>query len=184
MAALVAALLAHVTDRSGWAAALLANRWQRPGAVIGAAALVLAGTNTLAAVGASLIAPLMTPNAAALLLALALLLAGVGAFLPGKKPASYVDGRGGAFFSSLTGLFGLAFSDRAAFVTLALAVRTPLPALPAIGATIGGLVVISAYALAGESGRRHLPMPAIRAVTGLLFVAAGAISGLSALRLI
>ena len=184
MAALVAALLAHATDRSGWAAALLADRWRKPGGVIAAAALIIVALNALAAVAGSLIAPRMTPNAGALLLAVALLLAGVGALWPGRKPASYVYGKGGAFLASLTGFFGLAFADRTAFVTMALAVRSSIPALPAVGAAIGGIAVVAAYALAGERGRRHLPMLAIRIVTGVLFGLAGVIAALSALRLI
>ena len=184
MAALVAALLAHATDRTGWTAAMLADRWHRPGAVIAAAVLVIAALNALAAIAGSLLAPRMTPNAGALLLAVALLLAGVGALWPGKPPKSYAAGGGGAFLSSLMGFFALAFSDRTAFVTLALAVRTPIPALPAIGAAIGGIAVVSGYAIAGERGRRQAPLLAIRVFTGIVFILAGVISALSALRLI
>ena len=70
MAALVAALLTQTTDRSAWLAAMLGTRFARPGIIIAAIAIALCIVNALAAIGGALIAPVLSPNAKALLLAL------------------------------------------------------------------------------------------------------------------
>ncbi len=86
MAALVAAALAQVGDRTAWLAAILADRYRRPGLVIALAALALALAGGIAAAGGALLAPLLSPNAKQLMLALALLLQGGGALFPAKLP--------------------------------------------------------------------------------------------------
>lgn len=183
MAALVAALLTQATDRSAWLAAMLGTRFARPGVVIAALAIALCVINALAAIGGALIAPVLSPNAKALMLAFALLSAG-GSALFAIKPPKVSDARAGAFIASLAGALALGLGDRMQFITFALAARTPIPALAAVGATIGGLAVLVPSVIAGEAGRAMLPMKPIRIVIAALLLIAGAISGLSALRLI
>jgi len=182
MAALVAALLTQTTDRSAWLAARLGTRFTSPAAVIAGLALALALVNAIAAAGAMLVAPLLTPNARALLVALALVSAGGAALVRAKPPAETF--RGGAFVAALAGGLALGIGDRTQFIVFALAARTPIPALPAIGATLGGLAVLIPAALAGERTYVALPQRAIRLPIAVLLLVAGAIIGLGALRLI
>lgn len=183
MAALVAALLTQATDRTAWLAARLGTRFDRPGATIAGVVIALIIVNAIAAAGAMLIAPMLTPNARALLLALALVSAG-GASLVALKQPAISDARAGAFISSLAGALALGIGDRTQFITFAIAARTPIPALAAIGATLGGLAVAVPSVLAGETGRAHLPERPIRLTVAVLLLGAGAITGLGALRLI
>ncbi|HEX7656418.1 MAG TPA: hypothetical protein VF404_05415, partial [Sphingomonas sp.] len=111
MAALVAALLTQATDRSAWLAAMLGTRFARPGVVIAALAIALCVINALAAIGGALIAPILSPNAKALMLAFALLSAG-GSALFAIKPPKVSDARAGAFIASLAGALALGLGDR------------------------------------------------------------------------
>jgi putative Ca2+/H+ antiporter (TMEM165/GDT1 family) len=183
MAALVAALLTQATDRTAWLAAKLGDRFASRGAVIIGLAVALIAVNAIAALGATLVAAMLTPNAAALLLALALVSAGAAALIAPKAP-KIEDARTGALIASLAGALALGIGDRTQFITFALAARTPIPALAAIGATLGSLAVIVPSVLAGERGRAMLPQSAIRLVIAALLLAAGAIIGLGALRLL
>ena len=184
MAALVAALLTQASDRTPWTAAMLGDRFAgNKSAVIAATALAFALGNALAAVGGVLIAPMLSPNAQRLLLAVALVSGGITAFWPPKPPKPR-DWRGGAFLSSLIAVGLLGFGDRMQFITAALAARSETPAFAALGAMLGGLAVtIPAIAL-GERKLRGLPTMAIRLSAAAVLTAFGVVQGLAALRLI
>jgi len=130
-----------------------------------------------------LMAPLLSPNARDLLLAVALFSGGITAFWP-PKPANQRDWRGGAFLSSLIAVGVLGFGDRMQFVTAALATRSATPALAAVGATLGALAVNIPAILLGDRALRRLPTTAIRLIAATLLTAVGAVQGLAALRLI
>lgn len=184
MAALVAAALAQIGDRPAWLAAVLADRYRAPGIVIVAGALALAGASAMAAVGGALVAPRLTPEARQLLLALALLLQGIDAVVRAKPPERLDGWRLGAFGTALIGLFILFFGDGVQFVVAALAARSPVPALAAIGATLGGIAVLAPAAMLGERAWLRQPLVRARRVIGALFVLAALPIGLGALRLI
>ncbi|RZF65598.1 hypothetical protein EWE75_04675 [Sphingomonas populi] len=184
MAAFVAAMVIEMGDRTPWLAAMLGDRFEKRGVVIVATLLALALGNGIAGVGGGIVAAHLTPNARALLLSLALLSAGLGAFGRLKAPERLAKWRIGAFATSFLGIAILAFGDRTQFATMAFAARSDAPVLAAIGATLGAGIVNAAGVLAGEQMRRQLPIRAIRIGTGVLLCAIGAISGLSALRLI
>ncbi|MDF0487054.1 TMEM165/GDT1 family protein [Sphingomonas sp. H39-1-10] len=184
MAAFVAALVIEVGDRAPWLAAILGDRFARRGTVIAATVLALALGNGIAGAGGGLVAAHLTPNARALLVSVALLSAGLGAFGRLKAPERLVTWRTGAFATSFLGVAILAFGDRTQFATMAFAARGDAPVLAAIGATLGAGLVNAAAVLTGERMRKRLPIRAIRIGTGLLLCAVGAISGVSALRLI
>ncbi|WP_380783036.1 TMEM165/GDT1 family protein [Sphingomonas sp. R86520] len=184
MAALVAAALAQVGDRTAWLAAILADRYAKPGLVIAMATIAMLAASGLAATLGAVIGPKLAPNAQQLMLALALLLQGGGAFFPAKPPERLTGWNIGAIATAALGLFILAFGDGVQFIVLALAARTPVPALAAIGATIGSLVVIVPAALMGEAAWLKLPLKTLRIVAGGLFVAFGLILALGALRLV
>lgn len=184
MAAFVAALVIEAGDRTPWLAAILGDRFDKRGTVIVATVIALTIGNGIAGYGGGIVAAHLTPNARALLLALALLSAGAGAFGRLKPPDRLANWRIGAFGTSLLGMAILAFGDRTQFATLAFAARSDAPALAAIGATLGAGSVNVASVMAGERVRARLPMRAIRIGTGALLCTVGLLSGLSALRLI
>lgn len=184
MAALIAAALAQVGDRPAWLVAILADRYAKPVTVLVAAASALAAASAIAAVAGALIAPHLAPNAKALLLGLALALQGAGSFFAVKPPERLAGWRFGAGLTSLLGLFILLFGDGLMFVVLALAVRTPIPAFAAVGATLGGIAALAIPALLGEAAWLKLPLEAARRAIGALFLLAGLILALGALRLI
>ena len=184
MAALVAAALAQIGDRSAWLAAILADRWRRPVLVIAMALLALLCASALAAIAGGLIGPRLSPNAQRLFLAAALLTQGVGAFVAARPPERLNGWRVGPWLTSALGLFILAFGDGAQFIVMALAARSPLPWLAAVGGTIGALAVIAPAAIMGEAAWRRLPLQRVRIVVGILFVVVGAVLALRALRLV
>lgn len=184
MAALVAAALAQVGDRPAHLAAILADRYRAPGLVILAAVLALMAATGIAAAGGVLIAPVMTPEARQLLLALALLLQGAGALWRGKAPERLTGWKLGAFVTATLGLFILFFGDGVMFVVVALAARSEVPVLAAVGATLGALAVVAPAALLGEAAWIRLPLVTARRVIAGLFLLAGLWLGLGALRLV
>jgi len=189
MAAFVAAMLAQASDRTPWLTAILSTRFAQsgsggPGAVIAGTAISLTLINTVGAIGGAIIGPRISPNAQSLLLALALLSAGASALVAIKPPDRLADWRIGAFMTSLLGVAILGLGDRTQFITAALAARSPAPALAAVGATLGALVVNVPAIIAGEDARKALPFTAIRIASGTVFLITGAVIGLSALRLI
>ena len=189
MAALVAGALAQVGDRLPWLAAILADRYARPGLVIAAAALALLTAGLLAGAAALLLQGRLTPEAGRLFLALTLLLQGAGGLRRTTPPDRLVGWRLGAFGTSGLGLFVLAFGDGLQFIVLALAARAALPPplglwVAAIGATVGATAVIAPAALLGERAWTALPQLAMRRTAAALFLIAGAAFGFSALGLI
>ncbi len=184
MAAFVAALLAQAGDRTPWLAAILGDRYQKPALVILGVGIAVAVTNALGVFAGLLIAPILTPNARALVLCAALVSAGGSALFSIKHPGRMEGWRLGAVTTSLVGVLAQGVGDRTQFITAALAIRSPLPWFAAIGATIGSLVIIIPAVLAGEAGRRAMPIVAIRIGTGAILIGAGLLSGLSAFRLI
>lgn len=183
MAALVAAALAQVGDRTAWLAAILSDRYGAA-RVIAMAAVALITASGLAAAAGAVLAPLLAPNAKQLMLALAIVLQGGGALFPVKAPERLDRWRIGAVATAVLGLFILAFGDGVQFIVVTLAARSPVPALAALGATIGTLAVIVPAALMGEAAWTELPLRRVRAAIGVVFLVAGAILGLGAVALI
>ena len=184
MAAIVAAALGQLGDKTAWLVAILADRYRAPGRIAAAAAVAILCASGIAAAGGAVIAPRLIPEAQQLFLATALLLQGGGALFPVKPPERLAGWRMGAVATPLLGLFILAFGDGVQFIVVTLAARTPFPALAAIGATIGSLAVVVPAAILGEAAWGRAPWRVIRAATGMIFLIAGAVIGLGALRLI
>ncbi|KQM64277.1 hypothetical protein ASE75_09825 [Sphingomonas sp. Leaf17] len=184
MAALVVAALAQIGDRTAWLAAILADRYRRPGIVIAMAGVALAAAGALAVIAAMLVAPMLSPRARDVLLGLALLLQGGGALFPAKAPARLTGWRIGVALTSLLGLFILAFGDGIQFVVMALAARSPLPWAAALGSTIGSLAVVAVAVTLGEAGWQRLPLARIRLVVAVMMLVAGLVMGLRGVGLI
>lgn len=184
MAAIVAAALAQVGDRPAWLAAILADRYRAAGTIILAAALAIGGASALAAGAGQLLAARLTPEAKLLMLALALGLQGGGALFAVKAPDRLEGWKMGALLTALLGLFILAFGDGVEFIVVALAARTPMPWLAAIGATIGSLAVVAPAVVLGEKAWQALPLRPIRSVAGAAFLIVAAVLALQALDLV
>lgn len=184
MAALVLGAICQAGDKTPWLAAILADRFRAPVMVIMATAVALAANYALGVAGAMIIASLLSTEARLLLLALALLLAAVGTTLRARSPDRLEGWRLGALGTSTLGLAIMIFGDRMQFVVLALAARSELPWLAAVGGTIGALAVAAPATLMGEERWLALPQRPIRIASAVLLALVGIVTGLSALRLI
>lgn len=182
--AFIAALFTQIGDRSPWLVAILADRYGRPFTVAFAALFAHTIGITVAALGATLVAPLLTPNAKQFLVALALVFAAAGALWRLKTPDRLERWRTGAFLTGLLGVFALTMGDTTQFFTFALGARGPSPWLTAGGALAGVFVVNAAAALVGELSWRQLPIGGYRIAFGLICLALGAYLGASAMRLV
>jgi len=181
--AFLLAVLTQLGERPAVLTAILADRFRRPILVALAAGLAHAIGNGAAAAAGMVIAPMMTPNAQSMFLAVALVFGGVGGLWPVKAPDRLAKWRLGAFLTPLLGVLILAFGERTQFFTLALSVRG-LPWLAAAGATIGAFGVAFVAAVLGEKQWGAIPFRWPRIGIALLFLIAGVWVGLGALRLL
>ena len=156
-------------------------RSKRIGLILIGVLIALAITQTVAAVAGMLVASHMTANAARLLFAFSLLMAGGGAVWPRKAATSGKDGN--PFVAIVSKLIATGLGDRTMFATFAVAAGG-VPALAGAGGFIGGFVVLAAAAVAGETLWHERPRRAIDWTIGGVLLIAGAWLALSALRLI
>ncbi len=70
------------------------------------------------------------------------------------------------------------------FVTLALAARSPLPWLAAVGATLGALAVTVPAIVIGEAGWTALPRRAVALASAAMLTGAGIVVALRSISLI
>ena len=178
--AFVAALLAGLGDRPAWRVAALASQPARHGAIIPAAVLAQILVAAVAAIGGAVVAPHLTPNARDLILGGALLSAGLAALWPTRSLARPAEGTAAIVAGSIVA----ACSDRAAFVTFALAARGPSAVLAGVGGAAGGIVLAVAAASLGERGWRSVARRSAVLAAGAVLALFGAGLALQALRLI
>lgn len=150
------------------------------GAVLGGLAFGCVVVAGVAAFGGVLAKPWVNPRAAQLILAVALLFAGIAAFGGGERPG--VRGwRAGAFVTAVTSFVAYELPGAAAFFAFALAAGSPSPALVAAGVAAGSFAALAPGA-AFDLPRRVLRP--VRWAVGVLLLFAGAITALRALRLL
>lgn len=130
----------------------------------------------LGTLAGALMRPLLADGARALLLGIALVAAGGGALLPQGRPALPRHPLSAALL-----LAGLALTDRAAFITFALAASSATPWLTGIGAAAGSIAA-SAVALSDPVVAARLPQ--VRQIAGTILLGAGIVVALGAVRLI
>ncbi|WP_137863751.1 MULTISPECIES: TMEM165/GDT1 family protein [unclassified Sphingomonas] len=180
--AFLLAVLTQLCDKPAMLGAILADRYGRPLAVAFAAGLAHAATNFAAAVGGALIGPMMTPNARALLLAMALIFGALGA-IGSNKVKDRLDGwKLGSFFTAFLGVLILSFGESTPFFTLALSTGGQ-PWFAATGASIGAFAVAFVAAALGERSWAAAPWRWVRILSGISFLIAGCWIGVNALRL-
>jgi putative Ca2+/H+ antiporter (TMEM165/GDT1 family) len=181
--AFIAALLTQLGDRPAMLAAMLADRYGRPLTVALAAGLAHGAGNVFAALAGAATAPLLTANAQALFLAVALFIGGVSALWPVKPPARLEGWQLGALLTGFLGVFSLSLGGQTQFFTLAFAARSE-PWFAAAGATAGAFAVAFVAAVLGELAWMRINFRGFRILTGILFLVAAAVIGLGAVRLL
>jgi putative Ca2+/H+ antiporter (TMEM165/GDT1 family) len=184
VASFVAAALAEWGDKTQLLVVALAVRYRRPGPVL-AGVLVAAAANALiAAFGGTLVHSMITLRASSLLLALALLFAGVAGLIRSRPYESGGTSKAGPFLVAAAGFFVLEFGDKTQFLTFAVSAQYGAFLLAAAGATAGVMVSSVPAALLGDGLAKAVPLKGVRIGLGILFLAVGLVVGLSALRLL
>lgn len=185
MPALVAALLAQATDRPPWLAAILADRWQRPLAVILALVIVQATLAGVAMLGAIWARDMIVPEARRLLFGASMVAAAIGAVMPPRAPVDRLENwRMGRFATAFVGLFILALGDRTQFIVFGASSAAVSPILAAIGAVLGGSIPGVVAVTIGERAWRRLPLRSMGLGIGVLLGVSGLWTMAGALRLI
>ena len=183
LTAFVAAALGEWGDKTQLLLAAFGARYGRPLPVIAGVLAAALANSLLAAWGGTLIHGVVTPRAVSLLVGVALVLAGAGAFFRVKSPDMGAAWRVGPFLTSAACFFLLEFGDKTQFVTAAVAAQFDSLALAALGATVGIVASSVPAAVLGDALGRTVPVKPIRLVAGALFVLAGLAVAISALRL-
>ncbi|MCC2977501.1 hypothetical protein LK533_12545 [Sphingomonas sp. PL-96] len=182
--AFVAVLLTQVFDPPARLAAVLGDRFGARGSVILGLVVAQGAGFALAAAGGALLAPGMSPNARALLLALALVFAGAGGFLRSRLADRLAGWRIGSFATTLLGIFILAFGDRSQFLVVGFAAWGASPVLAAIGAGVAAVAVGGVAVSLGERTWCGWPgRDAARIGVATVLLVTGAVLALRALRL-
>ncbi|MDV3458850.1 TMEM165/GDT1 family protein [Sphingomonas sp. HF-S4] len=180
--AFLLAALAQLGDRPALLTAVLADRFERRLTVALAAGLAHGMGSVLAALGGAAVAPLLTPEAQSLLLAVALVAGGVTGLWRPAPANRYERWRFGSFGTPLLAVFVLALGEQTQFFAFALAASGEAW-FAAAGATLGALAVAVAAAMLGEAGWARVPLRALRLGAAAIFLVAGIVIGLGALRL-
>lgn len=147
-------------------------------------AVAAIANNFLAATGGVLINGMITLRAISLLVAVALIFAGVAGFIRQTDEAEMGSTwKTGPFVTSAACFFLLEFGDKTQFLTLALAAQYDALALAAIGATAGVVAANTPVALIADRGGAALRLRPIRYGIAALFLLVGFIVAVNALRL-
>ena len=110
--------------------------------------------------------------------------AGAGAFWPRKgKPDIMLAGTG-ASLASVASFFVAEFGDKTQFLTFAIAAHSGTPWLAACGATAGIMGGIAPVVLLGPALGRAMPVRLLQIGAAILFLIAGGVTALIALRLV
>ncbi|WP_156680186.1 TMEM165/GDT1 family protein [Sphingomonas profundi] len=181
--AFVAAGLAEIGDRTQLLAILLAAHYRAPLAVIGGVAVAALANSLLAAFGGTMIHDLINHRAIALMLAVGLVFAGAGAFWRPRPPLLSTYGPIGAFGTTAIGFFILEFGDKTQLLTMTIAARVDSLLLAGVGAAAGITLANVPAVLLAQEWPRLVPLPAVRAGIGILFLVIGAVVAIGALRI-
>ncbi|WP_326522789.1 hypothetical protein [Sphingomonas sp.] len=175
--AFVAALAAGIGDRPARLAARLGDS-AGAGRTVSGMAIGHATGIAISVAGAMWMAPMLTPNARALMLAVALVFAGAGALWGSRAPA---PPRGSPVIAAAAGSF--VAGDRTAFLAFGLALNAAVPLLAGAGALAGALVLAGVAATLGNREWERLPLTLVGRIAGGVMLPIGLIVGAGALRL-
>jgi putative Ca2+/H+ antiporter (TMEM165/GDT1 family) len=119
-----------------------------------------------------------------LLVAVALLFAGIGGLIDRRPPGEAADWPGGAAVAAAIAVFVTEFGDKTQFLTAALAAQYDSLLLAAIGATLGATAALVPAVIVGERLTGLLPMKIMRRSLASILLLAGFLVAINALRLI
>ena len=180
----LAAHLAEVGDKTQLLVLALAVRYRRPLPVLLGVAVAALANNALAAFAGTLLNGLITLRAISLLVAMALIFAGVAGFLRQKDEGEMGSTwKTGPFVTTAACFFLLEFGDKTQFLTAALAAQYDALALAAAGATAGVIAANAPIAYLSDRAAEIIPLKPIRIGIGAFFLLAGFIVAINALRL-
>jgi putative Ca2+/H+ antiporter (TMEM165/GDT1 family) len=180
----IAAMLGEWGDKTQLLVIALAVRYRRPLPILAGVLAAALANSLIAAFGGTLVHGMIVPRAVSLLVALALVFAGIAGLIRPKPYESAGTSRAGPFLVAAASFFVLEFGDKTQFLTFALAAQFDAFALAAAGATAGIMVASVPAALLGDGLAKAAPLKAIRIGLGALFLAVGLFVGVSALRLV
>ena len=180
----VAAALAEWGDKTQLLVIALALRYRRPLPVLAGIFIAALANSLIAAFGGTFVHDMITLRAVSLLVALALVFAGVAGLIRPKPYESSGTSRAGPFLVAAASFFVLEFGDKTQFLTFAISAQFDAFALAAAGATAGVMVSNVPAALLGEQLAGTVPLKAIRIGLGALFLLIGLVVGVNALRLV
>jgi putative Ca2+/H+ antiporter (TMEM165/GDT1 family) len=180
--AFVAAMVAEWGDKTQLLVILLAARHRRPVTILIGLLVAAAASSALAAIAGSLIAETITIRAMTLMVALALLFAGVSGLFRRTAP-SIESGRMPLIAATIVLCLAAEFGDRSQFLTFALAGRFEAPGLAAAGATAGIFAAAIPAVLLGQRLPEIVPVRALRIGGAIAFLIVGFITATSALEL-
>lgn len=183
LATFLAAALAETGDKTQLLVMALAARYGRTGPILlGLVLAALAGSLAAAFAGAW-IHDLITPRATALLVAVALVFAGVSGLIGGQRPEVGLHWKTGALITAAASIFIVELGDKTQLLTAALAAQFDSLFLAAAGATAG---IVAANVPAALLGERLATAPLRQARIGIsvLFLVASFIVAVMSLELI
>jgi putative Ca2+/H+ antiporter (TMEM165/GDT1 family) len=184
LSSLVAALLAEWGDRTQLLVVALAVRYRSVAPILLGVLVAALANSMLAAAGGVLVGNMITLRAMSLLVALALLFAGVGGLIGRSTPDMGGGWKVGAFLTTAVCFFLLEFGDKTQFLTFSLAGRFDSLLLAGFGATAGVVAANIPAIVLGERLRELVPLTAVRLTICAFFIVTGFIVAVNALRLV
>jgi putative Ca2+/H+ antiporter (TMEM165/GDT1 family) len=181
----LAAALAEFGDKTQLLVVALAARWRKPGWVLLGVAVAALVNSLLAGAGGTLVNHMITLRAISLLIAVALIFAGVAGLMPQIDESGMgASWKTGAFFTTVACFFLLEFADKTQFLTFAFAAQYDSMLLAAAGATAGVIAANAPAAFLGSRLAGLLPLARIRLGVAIFFLLAGFVVAVNALRLV
>lgn len=180
----LAAVLAEFGDKTQLFAMALAARYRRSGPILLGIAVAALASSLIAAAGGVLLNGLITAWATSLMVALALVFAGVSGLIGQNPPNIGSTWKVGAFVTAAACFFLIELGDKTQFLTFALAARFDSLALAAFGAAAGIVAANVPAVLLAERLGVVVPLRWIRIGAAIIFLLAGCVVAIDALRLI
>jgi putative Ca2+/H+ antiporter (TMEM165/GDT1 family) len=178
------AALGEWGDKTQLLVLLFVARYRKPLPVLAGVAVGALANALLASAGGLLVHNFITLRAISLLVAVALLYAGVAGLMGRPRPEDAPQWRTGLFLTTAVCFFLTEFGDKTQFLTFAISAQYGTLALPAIGATAGVLASAVPAALLGAQFETVLPIKAIRIGAAILFLLAAFVVAINAMRLV
>ena len=180
----IAAALAEIGDKTQLLVIALAARYGRPAPVLAGVAVAAFVNCLVAAVGGALIHEYVNLRAISMLVAVALIFTGVSGLIRGNQPEVGSDWKKDAFATTVACFFVIEFGDKTQFLTAAFAAQYDSLLLAALGATAGVVAANAPGAVLGDRLDEIVSLRSIRLAIAVIFLLAGFIVGVNALRLV